>query len=219
VTFADRRDGGRRLADALGRLALTQPVALGLPRGGVVVAAEVAAGLGCPLDVIVVRKLGAPIQPELAMGASAEGGVRVLDRVIAREVGADAAAIARVEQREREVLEARVRLYREGRPRERLEGRTAIVIDDGIATGATARAACIAARDAGATRVVMAAPVAPRDAPAVLAEVADEVVVVDSPLRFAAVGRWYRNFTATTDDEVVELLRAAQTLRPRNPAS
>jgi predicted phosphoribosyltransferase len=92
-------------------------------------------------------------------------------------------------------------------------------IDDGIATGATARAACIAARDAGASRVVMAAPVAPRDAPAVLAEVADEVVIVDSPLRFAAVGRWYRNFTATTDDEVVGLLRAAQTSRPRNPAS
>lgn len=219
MTFADRRDGGRRLAAALGRLALSQPVALGLPRGGVVVAAEVAAGLGCPLDVIVVRKLGAPIQPELAMGAIAEGGVRVLDGGVAREVGADAEAIARVERRERDLLEARVRLYREGRPRERLEGRTAIVIDDGIATGATARAACIAARDAGAARVVMAAPVAPRDARAVLADVADEVVVVETPSRFAAVGRWYRNFTATTDDEVVELLRAAQTWRPRKPAS
>jgi putative phosphoribosyl transferase len=207
VTFEDRRDAGRRLAAVLATRSLSQPVALGLPRGGVVVAAEVASVLGCPLDVVVVRKLGAPVQPELAMGAIAEGGVRVLDEVVAREVGADAAAVAAVERRERDLLEARVRRYRDGRPRVPLEGRTAVVIDDGIATGATARAACIAVREAGAARVVMAAPVAPRGAELVLDDVADEVVVVESPARFAAVGRWYRDFTPTTDDEVVALLR------------
>ena len=208
VTFADRVDAGQRLAEALAHLAGTPAVALGLPRGGVVVAAEVARVLGCPLDVVVVRKLGAPIQPELAMGAIAEGGVRVLDQGIARDVGADERAIARVEERERAVLEERVRRYRAGRPPEPLEGRTAIVIDDGIATGATARAACLSARAKGAASVVMAAPVAPTDAPSVLADVADALVVVASPSPFGAVGRWYRNFEATTDDEVVALLAA-----------
>lgn len=209
MTFADRVEGGRRLAAELAGLAGTEAVVLGLPRGGVVVAAEVARALGCPLDVVVVRKLGAPIQPELAMGAIAEGDVRVLDEFVAREVGADAAAIATVERRERAALEERVRRYRGTRPRESLDGRTAIVIDDGIATGSTARAACESARRAGAARVVMATPVAPLDAFAVLADVTDDVVVVESPSPFGAVGRWYRKFDATTDDEVVALLAEA----------
>ena len=204
--FADRTEAGRRLAAELEDHASTDAVVLGLPRGGVVVAAEVARALRCPLDVVVVRKLGAPIQPELAMGAIAEGGIRVLDELVAREVGADESAIARVEKRERGALDERVRRYRAGRQREPLDGRTAIVVDDGIATGATARAACLSARQAGASRIVVATPVAPPDAVAVLADVADEVVVVESPSPFRAVGRWYRNFDATTDEEVVTLL-------------
>lgn len=210
TTFADRVEAGRRLAAALDDHRGADAVVLGLPRGGVVVAAEVARALGCPLDVVVVRKLGAPIQPELAMGAIAEGGVRVLDEFVAREVGADASDVAAVERRERAALDDRVRRYRGARPRQALDGRTAIVIDDGIATGATARAACVSVRQAGAARVVMAAPVAPPDAFDVLADVTDEVVVVETPTPFGAVGRWYRKFDATTDDEVVKLLDAAR---------
>lgn len=182
------------------------PVVVGLPRGGVPVAAEVARSLGAPLDVIVVRKLGVPTQPELAMGAIGEDGVRVINDEVLRHAGTDDDAIRRVEERERAELERRAAAFRTGRPRIPLRGRTVVVVDDGIATGSTARAACEVARAEGAAAVVLAVPVAPRGWEDRLAGVADELVCLYTPDGFVAVGQWYDDFRATTDAEVVERL-------------
>lgn len=207
--FADRADGGRRLAAELTTLRGPGTVVLGLPRGGVPVAAIVAAALDAPLDVVVVRKLGVPGREEVAMGAIAEDGVRVLDDRIVRLAGATERDLAEVEARERRTLERRVaRLRPDGRTPD-LEGATAIVVDDGIATGATATAACRVARGWGAARVVMAAPVAAPDADARVPD-ADEVIAVLRPPGFAAVGAHYADFRPTTDDEVVGLLASAR---------
>jgi predicted phosphoribosyltransferase len=161
MVFMDRADAGRRLAARLEYLRGEPVVVLGLPRGGVPVALEVARALGAPLDVIVVRKLGVPFQPELGMGAVGEDGVRVINDEVVREVGVRANELAAVQAREQAQVEARAARYRARRPREPLAGRTAIVVDDGIATGATARAACQVARAHGTARVVLAVPVAP----------------------------------------------------------
>lgn len=182
---------------------------LALPRGGVPVGYEVARALGVPLDVIVVRKLGVPQQPELGMGAVGEGGVTVLDDAIVRAGRVRATELAAVEARERAELERRVTRYRGDRPMLPVEGRTVIVVDDGIATGGTARAALRVAREHGARRVVLAVPVAPPDTLAELAADADEVVTLATPTPFLAVGQWYEHFEQTTDDEVRALLRAA----------
>ncbi len=206
LRFADRIDAGRRLAVLLERFRGEDVVVLGLPRGGVPVAAEVARALGAPLDVIVVRKLGVPFQPELAMGAIGEGGVRVLDDEVLRLARIEDRDLREVEDRERVELQARVERFREGRPRLDLTGRTALVVDDGMATGSTARAACTVARLLGASRVVMAVPVAAADTAARFRE-ADEIVCVETPQGFSAVGQFYRDFSATSDDTVVELLR------------
>lgn len=203
--FADRYDAGRRLAASLAHLGGEDLVILGLPRGGVPVAHEVARALGAPLDVIVVRKLGVPFQPEVAMGAIGEGGVRVLDRDLIVRAGVSDRALAEVEQRERGVLDARVALLRQGRPREPVAGRVAVVVDDGIATGSTARAACEVARRLGAARVVLAVPVAPAGTTAEALS-ADELVCCAMPLGFRAVGNHYRDFSPTSDEEVVRLL-------------
>lgn len=184
-------------------------VVLGLPRGGVPVAYEVARALGAPLDVIVVRKLGLPGQPELAMGAIGEDGVRVLDEWLMRSAGIGADQLARVEQRERAELERRAERFRGTRPRVDLTGRTALIVDDGIATGSTARAACRVARAHGATRVVLAAPVAPLDVVSQFGADADDVGVCATPTPFLAVGRFYDDFAQTTDEEVVRLLAEA----------
>ncbi len=205
VRFADRVDAGRRLAEELERFREEDVVVLGLPRGGVPVAAEVARALGKPLDVIVVRKLGVPFQPELAMGAIGEGDVRVLDDEVIRLARITDKDLHDVEARERAELDDRVERFRRGRPRLDLTGRVALVVDDGIATGSTAKAACRVARQLGAARVVMATPVAPPDTVARFHE-ADEVVTVQMPQGFSAVGQFYRDFRATTDDTVVELL-------------
>jgi putative phosphoribosyl transferase len=206
MAFADRVDAGRRLAAALGHLAGGDVVVLGLPRGGVPVAAEVAAALRAPLDVILVRKLGVPWQPELAMGAIGEGGARVVDDMVVRAAGVDEDALRRVEQREREELERRARRYRpDGRGLD-LAGRTVVVVDDGIATGSTARAACEVVRALGAGRVVLATPVAPPDWRARLADVADELVAVEEPSPFHAIGQFYDDFTQTSDEVVIDLL-------------
>jgi putative phosphoribosyl transferase len=209
VPFADRRAAGRALAAPLLDRRDPSPVVLGLPRGGVPVAAEVARALGAPLDVIVVRKLGAPNQPELAMGALGEEGVRVLDEALIARLRASPAEVARIERTERAELEARVARFRAVRARVPLAGRSAVVVDDGIATGSTARAACLVARAHGADQVVVATPVAPASSLPGLREVADDVVCLASPSPFHAVGEWYRDFTPTGEDEVLALLRAA----------
>lgn len=203
--LADRADGGRRLAARLGHLRGEDVVVLGLPRGGVPVAAEVARALGVPVDILVVRKLGVPEQPELAMGAIGEGGFRVLDTDGPALGRVTSERFAEVERRERAALDARVALLRAGRPRLVLVGRTAVVVDDGIATGSTVRVACLVARHLGAARVVVAAPVAPPDASAV-ALGCDELVTVATPSPFLAVGYHYVDFSPTTDDEVLRLL-------------
>jgi len=213
--FVDRVDAGRQLAARLTALALPDVVVCGLPRGGVPVAAEVAAALGAPLDVILVRKLGVPVQPELAVGAIGEGGVRVVDDDARRQLGVSPAEVELVERRERDELRRQAERFRQNRPPTPLAGRTVLVVDDGIATGSTVRAAWQVARAAGAARVVVAVPVAP---PAVLGDLRRlgvEVVVVTAPPHMVAVGRWYGNFAATSDDEVVVLLgRAAGTTAP-----
>jgi len=207
--FANRHEAGRSLAAGLAHLGGQDLVVLGLPRGGVPVAAEVARDLGAPLDVIVVRKLGVPFQPELAMGAIGEGDVRVLDADMVANLGITDAALRAVEQRERGILEDRVEALRRGRPRVPLRGRIAVIVDDGIATGATARAACEVARRLGAARIVLAAPVAPAGTTAEQFS-ADELVCCAMPLGFRAVGNHYRDFEPTTDDEVIALLDAAR---------
>jgi putative phosphoribosyl transferase len=204
--FRNRRDAGRQLAARLEPLRDEEPVVVGLPRGGVPVAAEVAAALGAPLDVIVVRKLGVPFQPELGMGAIGEDGVRVLNDDVIRIARVSDDEIAEVERRERLEVERRARSFRGDRPAVPLAGRTVIVVDDGIATGGTARAAVEVARAHGARRVVLAVPVAPPDTAAAMREVADEVICLETPAGFSAVGQWYGDFTQTTDAEVVRLL-------------
>ena len=206
IVFADRVDAGRQLARKLEPLRGQDAVVLGLPRGGVPVAFEVATALDLPLDVIVVRKLGVPYQPELAMGAIGEGGARVLDSRVLAATRVTADELAAIESRERAELEARVVRLRRGRDPVDLAGRIAVIVDDGIATGSTARAACAVARHLGAARVVVAVPVAPVEAVHGLPE-ADELVCLDTPRRFAAVGQFYASFPQVEDDEVVRLLR------------
>jgi putative phosphoribosyl transferase len=213
--FRDRVDAGRRLAGELERRHFESEdvVVLGLPRGGVPVAFEVAQALAKPLDIIMVRKLGVPFQPEFAMGAIGEGGVRILNREALQSAQVTGPELAAVEGRERAELERRSRRYRGDRPPVALVGRTAVVVDDGIATGSTARAACQVARALGAARVVMAAPVASRSSLAELTEICDQVVCLEAPEPFYAVGEWYRDFSPTSDAEVGALLqRAAQGL-------
>ena len=207
--FRDRTDAGIRLAEHLAALQAPDVVVLGLPRGGVPVAAQVAAALDAPLDVIVVRKLGVPTHPEVAMGAIGEGGVRLLDETLIAQLGITPAEVDAVERRERATLDARVAQLRTDGVRLDLTGRTAIIVDDGIATGATAAAACQVARQLGAARVVVAAPVGPSDAASRL-DGADEVVCLLQPAGFSAVGAHYRDFRQTTDEEVSALLESAR---------
>lgn len=210
MVFSDRVDAGRRLAARLEHLRDEPIVVLGLPRGGVLVGCEVALALHAPLDVIVVRKLGVPFQPELGMGAIGEDGVGIINDEVVRMTRVSAAEIAAVEARERVELERRARRFRGDRPRVPLAGLTAVVVDDGIATGSTARAACQVARAQGAARVVLAVPLAPQDWERRIGHDADEFICIDTPGRFFAIGQFYEDFSQTSDDEVVEcLLRAA----------
>ncbi|MEU6810800.1 phosphoribosyltransferase family protein [Streptomyces sp. NPDC046831] len=209
MVFMDRRDAGRQLGARLGHLAGQDVVVLGLPRGGVPVAAEVAEALGAPLDVCLVRKLGVPFQPELGMGAIGEDGVRVINDAVVREARVTRQQLARVEERERGVLEQRAARYRGDRTPVGLAGRTAVVVDDGVATGSTARVACTIARERGAARIVLAVPVAPADWTDRLGDDADELVCLDTPWDFFAIGQFYLDFTQTPDDEVAACLRRA----------
>jgi putative phosphoribosyl transferase len=210
VRFTDRADAGRQLATRLEHLRGPDLVVLGLPRGGVVVAAQVARALDAPLDVLVVRKLGHPGQPELAIGAIGEGGVRVLTPDPSVRKGVDEPALQAVERREAGVLRERVARLRQDHPRVDLRGRVALIVDDGVATGSTIRAACLVARGVGAARVVVGVPVGPADAVRALQE-ADEVVCLATPARFVAVGVHYGNFAQTTEEEVLALLGRGRT--------
>jgi predicted phosphoribosyltransferase len=208
VPFPNRRAGGAALAALLSarRELDPDPVVVALPRGGVPVGVEVADALGAPLDVIIVRKLGTPGQPELAMGAIGEGGARILNHEVLdalRITDGELEAVAAREQRE---LDRRAQRLRAGRARVPLTGHTAILVDDGLATGSTARAAILVARAQGARRVVVATPVAPRSTVVELGEVADAVVCVATPEPFRAIGQWYVDFRPTSDDQVVALL-------------
>lgn len=215
LPYADRIDAGRRLARHTSHLAGRDLVVVGLPRGGIPVAAEVADALEAPLDVIVVRKLGLPWQPELAMGAIGEGGIRVVSDDLVARAGVSEQEFAAVEHRERTELERRASRYRPaGEQRIDVAGRTVVVVDDGIATGATARAACLVVRAAGASAVVLATPVAPVDWHDGLDDVADDLVAAATPSPFGAIGRFYRDFSPTTDDEVLACLRRAAHRRP-----
>lgn len=206
--FRDRVDAGRQLAERLDRYR-AQPdiIVLGLPRGGVPVAAEVARALGAPLDVMLVRKLGLPQQPELAMGAIASGGIRVMNEDLLSYLRIPQSTIDAVAAREQQVLDARERAYRGDRPPVTLDGKTVILVDDGLATGASMRAAVSAARQRKAARVVVAVPVAAPETISDMRREVDDIVFVQAPSRFSAVGLWYEDFSETSDETVTKLLR------------
>ncbi|ORA79985.1 phosphoribosyltransferase [Mycobacterium malmoense] len=210
--FNDRADAGRRLASRMGFLRGKgkDVVVLGLPRGGVPVAFEVAKELGAPLDVLVVRKLGVPFHPELAFGAIGEGGVRVISDAVVRETRLSDREMAAVEAEQWAELHRRSDRFRGDHPRISLRDNVAVIVDDGIATGATAQAACQVARAQGASRVVLAIPIAATDTAEQFAGYADEVVCLETPVPYFAVGQGYRNFAQTSDDEVVALLARAR---------
>ncbi|MFD2356525.1 phosphoribosyltransferase [Nonomuraea ferruginea] len=205
--FVDRHDAGVRLAERV-REAVSDEnvVVVGLPRGGVPVAFEVARALGAPLDVIVVRKLGVPFQPELGFGAIGEGGVRVINAGVVQMAHLTRGRWLGVTEDEQAEVMRRASRFRRDRAPVDLAGRTVVVVDDGIATGGTARAACQVARAHGAGRVILAVPVGPPETIESLRADADEVICLETPADLFAIGFWYRDFTQTTDDEVIELL-------------
>lgn len=204
--FADRSEAGRRLAAAVSDLASGDSMVLGLPRGGVPVAYEVAKALNLKLDILVVRKLGVPWQSELAMGAIGEGDVVVIDQHVLDVAGVDDRALADVRRREGTELSRRSLRYRGGRRPPDLVDRTAIIVDDGLATGSTAHAACLVARALGARKVIVAVPVASPAAVERLSPVCDGVVALISPEDLSAIGQYYADFSPTSDGEVLELL-------------
>ncbi|MBA3339240.1 MAG: hypothetical protein H0T54_05770 [Geodermatophilaceae bacterium] len=211
MSFVDRTDAGRRLAHAVQYLRDRDVIVCGLPRGGVPVAYEVALVLGAPLDVIVVRKLGFPGQPELAMGAVGEAGAQFLDDAMLSRAGLSADQLAGLQAAAADEVARGTQLFRSGRDPVSRAGRTVVIVDDGIATGSTARAACQVARMEGARRVILAVPVAPQSWTAALGPAADEYVALQTPQSFRAVGHWYLDFSATSDAEVINCLdRIAQ---------
>lgn len=215
--FLNRTEAGQRLAAELTRYASRSDVlVLGLPRGGVPVAFEIAMALDAPLDVFVVRKLGMPGHEEFGIGAIASGGVRVVDESVLRAYGIDADLLDRITARERRELERREHLYRDDRPFPSVVDRVVILVDDGLATGSTMRAAIAALREEGPREVVVAAPVGAPETCAAIAKLADDVVCLETPDPFYAVGLWYQNFEQTDDEEVHDLLeRAAARTVPR----
>lgn len=217
MRFADRIDAGQRLAQALASMALADPVVLGLPRGGVPVAAEIARALGAPLDLLLVRKIGAPGHRELAVAAVAEGpgdGL-VLDAETMAYTGATEAYVHNEARRERAELARRRTLYLGGRAPVEVTGRTAVVVDDGIATGTTVRAALRALRARQPARILLAVPVAPQSALAELRPLVDALVCLSVPLAFHAVGAHYDDFDQVSDDEVIAALAAQAASPPR----
>lgn len=211
LKFRDRLDAGRQLASRLAEYAdRTDVLVLGLPRGGVPVAFEVARALSAPLDVFVVRKLGLPHHEELAMGAIAMGGARVLDRALIAQVGVSDAEIEQVTRREEIELERRQKQYRGDRPLPDIAGRTVILVDDGLATGSSMRVAVAALREEHPRKIVVAVPIAPEETCEMLRGAADEVVCALTPEPFYAVGLWYRDFSQTSDEEVHDLIERSR---------
>jgi putative phosphoribosyl transferase len=211
LPFADRREAGALLAERLSHYkGQNNVVVLALPRGGVPVAYEVAAALHAPLDVFLVRKLGLPGHRELAMGAIASGGTRVLNHYVVKALSIPPDVIDEVAREEQAELERRERAYRDGRPLADVRGRTVLLIDDGLATGSTMKAAVEAVRSLGPARIVVAVPVGASESCLEFAHLADEVVCAYTPARFSAVGQWYRDFSETTDEEVRQLLQRSR---------
>jgi predicted phosphoribosyltransferase len=209
MLFADRYDAGRRLAVALERHRVEHPLVLGLPRGGVVVGYEIAAALGAELDVLIVRKLGVPGAEEVAMGAVAPGAT-LLNPGLVAHLGIPRSAIDVVVAREMAELKRREQAYRGSRPPIHIKGRTVILVDDGLATGATAQAAVESLRRQQPRQIIFAAPVCSRDGADALRRVVDDVVCLECPEDFQAVGLWYEDFSPTSDAEVLECLRSAE---------
>jgi predicted phosphoribosyltransferase len=209
--FRDRRDAGARLAEHL-QLYRGRPdvLVLALPRGGVPVAFELARALDLPMDVFVVRKLGVPWQPELAMGAISSGGIRSLNRELVRSLGVSESEVAEVTAREEESLRQRERLFRDARPPLKIAGETILVVDDGLATGSSMRAAVAALRQRDPARIIIAVPVGSAATCRDLGKEADEVVCLVTPEPFWAVGQWYEDFYPTTDEQVQQLLKSAK---------
>jgi putative phosphoribosyl transferase len=211
--FEDRRDAGRRLAGKLLRFEDERTVIFALPRGGVPVGYEISRALGAPLDVFVSRKLGAPDQPEFGIGAVAAGGVRVLNLDVVRRLGIPDDYVEQITAQELAEVGRRLRYFRGERPEPEVEGRTVILVDDGLATGVTARAAVQALRLRKPSRLVLAAPVCAAQTAHLFKTAVDELVCLESPSDLGAIGFWYRNFEQTSDEEVVELLERARSER------
>lgn len=209
MIFKDRRDAGRKLGERLASMAITDALVLGLPRGGIPVAFEVARALDAPLDVLIVRKLGVPYQPELGFGAIAEGGVTVINEPLMERAGITEAQFESVVADETEELERRVARYRGDRPLERVRGKTAVLVDDGLATGYTARAGLAALKELGAKRVILAVPGGSPESVKAIGREVDDVVCLDAPAQMMAVGQFYQDFRQTTDQEVTDLLSEA----------
>ena len=210
--FHDRADAGRAVAAELaGYARRADVIVLALPRGGVPVAYEVARALGAPLDVFLVRKLGLPGHEEFAMGAIASGGIRLINEEVVREFGVTEAEIAAISAAEEQELERRERQYRRDRPYPKLEGKTAILVDDGLATGATMHAAVLALRQERPARIIVAVPVAAAETCDAFREIVDDIVCAETPAPFYAVGLWYEDFSQTTDEEVQDLLGRSTT--------
>jgi predicted phosphoribosyltransferase len=207
--FADRAAAGRRLATPVAGVAGPDTLVVGLPRGGVIVAAEVARALGVPLDIIIVQKIGHPDQPELAIGALGEDGVRVIEDRAVGALGITAESLTRAERRATAELASRVTRFRGGTSPARLADRHVVIVDDGIATGASAAAACRVARAADADRITLAVPVAPHGWETRFSDLADDLISLSTPRSFGSVGRFYKDFAQTTDAEVLAALAAA----------
>jgi putative phosphoribosyl transferase len=211
IGYADRRDAGRRLAAALAHLKDRRPVVLALPRGGVAIGFEIARALAAPLDIVLVRKIGVPWQPELALGAVTDGGAPdiFVDRDLATRLAIPAGYIEGETEQQLREIERRRNAYCAGRPPLEIAGRTAIVVDDGIATGATMRVALRAVRRRGPARLVLAVPVAPAETPDAFRNEADEIICLEMPPAFGAIGFYYRDFHQMSDAEVTDLLARA----------